>query len=457
MNSDYEKVLIYAWVKKFIDFSILEVYANDNLEPLLHFYNPFHNMYTKNFLCSEKNIFPDKLHDVNGYSMNVPLCNFYPYMYVKLDENGNPSSEMVTAVHADILTVVERMNFTFNFSFDEKDDSFANYLTKSMRKLMNNEVNLIPIAASISFIQQMSKSSSVLTIEFIEASDLRAAVSILIMNKLYVPEEIVVYLFIIPACIVSYCLIIIYLKMCKERWEMFYALRLLFGIPIYTHPQTLVDRIIFTSIVLLSMQYSVKFYSTFLNTEMVYNEIPLNTLEEIDESGLDVYINRVYYNHVVASHNVHIQNMKPRMHAVDDISTCIEKLITGGNASVCVTMSSFTRYYANRYVNAKGKPIMKAVGAVFYEDRAAFVIEKASPYYEKFRRILQAIQEAGIGKLLKKRQTPITVPDITNARKGIFTDNIFLVQLVFVLSVGYTISFISLLIEMIVKFCQRSW
>ena len=129
--------------------------------------------------------------------------------------------------------------------------------------------------------------------------------------------EVVVYLFITPACIACYCLIINYLKICKERWKIFYVLRFLFGnigIPIYTHPRALVDKLIFTSIVLLSIQYSVKFYSSFLNVEMVQNEIPPNTLEEI-------------INHVFASDNVlHIQNMKPQTHVVDDISTCVENV-----------------------------------------------------------------------------------------------------------------------------------
>ena len=49
----------------------------------------------------------------------------------KSDENGNPTSEIVTAVNADVLTVVERMNFTFNFSFEEKNNYFADYFTKS--------------------------------------------------------------------------------------------------------------------------------------------------------------------------------------------------------------------------------------------------------------------------------------------------------------------------------------
>ena len=385
--------------------------------------------------------------------MNIPLCNFYPFMYVKTDEDGKPTSDMVTAVNADILTVVERMNFSFNFIF-ETHQNFRDYYNKSIRMLAYNEANLIPIAVPICLIEQTPNSSSILTLEFDQASNLVGIVPIIFQDKLYFPSGIVLYLCAIPACIVFYCLVVNCLKIYKKSWKIFNVLKLLFGIPIHARPHASVDRITFAIIVLFSIPYSVKFYSTFLNIEMVHEEIPLNTLKDIDESGLDLSVNSVYWDYVFGTDNVYIRNMERRTRKLGDIASCVDDL-AHGHPSVCITVTSFANYYAERYVNAKGKPIMKVVKAVFYLDKGMYAIEQASPYYGKIKMILMAIQEAGISKRLKKRQTPKTVFSNMNVKSGNFVDNVFLAQLVSVLGAGYATSLIAFLIEMITQIIRE--
>ena len=64
-DDDYKQILVYAWMKKFLDFSILEIHQNKSLRPLLHFYNPFYDQHKRKYLNSQIAIFPEKLHNAN--------------------------------------------------------------------------------------------------------------------------------------------------------------------------------------------------------------------------------------------------------------------------------------------------------------------------------------------------------------------------------------------------------
>lgn len=105
----FEPLLLQAWHYKFLDFTILET-RNFN-DSIVHHYNPFTN-HTKTELFTEgTNLFPDKLHDMNGYPLKTMFLHEPPTLYLQ----QNASGHILTINSTDywvVKTVSKAINFT---------------------------------------------------------------------------------------------------------------------------------------------------------------------------------------------------------------------------------------------------------------------------------------------------------------------------------------------------------
>lgn len=93
-ENEIESILKDGWSKKFIDFSVIEVDLNKNLSTslstIIYDNSPFDERITKRFFISHNiPIFSNKLKDVNGYPMKLPIVHHPPYMELKQHQDGS--------------------------------------------------------------------------------------------------------------------------------------------------------------------------------------------------------------------------------------------------------------------------------------------------------------------------------------------------------------------------------
>lgn len=90
LPEDVVKIMFeHAWLNKFLDFSLIREYFNDTLnenECVLQYYNPFYKSTTKITFATHVRLFPDKLHNVNGYEFEAAIISIDAYSNVVRNE-----------------------------------------------------------------------------------------------------------------------------------------------------------------------------------------------------------------------------------------------------------------------------------------------------------------------------------------------------------------------------------
>lgn len=103
---------------------------------------------------------------------------------------------------------------------------------------------------------------------------------------------------------------------------------------------------------------------------------------------------------------------------------------------------------AKQYVKTDGTPTTKVARPILYDDMAAFGYARTSPFSAKFDGIIQRIVESGISDSWSEAQNYTIKPeDFANHRA--IRENVFLQQLYVLLTVGYSLAVIVLVVEIV--------
>ena len=80
LTESLKNILFYTWTVKFTDFTILNIGITDDFE--FYYYNPFNSTY----VTSKTNVFPDKLQNMNNYTLKLPV---YDLLRVIIKQRNN--------------------------------------------------------------------------------------------------------------------------------------------------------------------------------------------------------------------------------------------------------------------------------------------------------------------------------------------------------------------------------
>lgn len=106
------------------------------------------------------------------------------------------------------------------------------------------------------------------------------------------------------------------------------------------------------------------------------------------------------------------------------------------------------------FINEDGSATSKVARPSLYDDMAAFAFERASPFARRFDELVQRIVESGISDSWDYAQQYTVKPADFETPTPI-GENIFLMQLCAVLSVGYGLACLSLMAELACKRYRR--
>lgn len=133
-----QQMLVSAWTLKFLDFSILRI---GGIKTEIFFYNPFNFTFYFNYFESTEAIFPDKLSNMNGYSINVAIYNKPPKMKLWKNYKTN-KTKVISEDFFYIQTLSRKLNFSMTLDIQDTVNNIPGFSSRMMHKLENNEISM---------------------------------------------------------------------------------------------------------------------------------------------------------------------------------------------------------------------------------------------------------------------------------------------------------------------------
>ena len=396
-NTYIRSVFKYAWAKKFLDFSILDVnadhHATINTIPLLHYYNPFYGIFHREYFNSNFLIFPDKLYDGNGNSLKVPIFHFSPYLEVKM--NNDSIIEKITGSYYELMPIIaKRINFYLEYIFEVENGTLSSILDDT--NLQNSHLNMMPIPFPRSLQSSLTESSYLALDSGFIYEDVVVLVPVIEIGNINISLKIFQFIFIVPFITGCFSRLLHFLKIKCEKLMTFNVLQVLLSVSLHNPPKKLVGRIIYFCIIILSIQYARDFYSDLIDN-LVNDEVTFNSFDDIIDYPLQPYVDRLLMERAFVDEDQFLGYVKKKSIPVEDVGECAD-LLQVNKTMACIAMRLRARVFTKRYLNKNRSPIMMIAKPVILSERWAYLFEKSSPYIDKFYDLLQRLFEFGVFK-----------------------------------------------------------
>lgn len=432
---EVKRIMQYAWSLKFLDLSIIKIETTNRVASLN--YNPFSETYSASYLETVPDVFPDKLINVNAYPLKLPIFHAPPFVIIR--NKSNEKIEIAGRVYIHIETVCKKLNFQLPVMV-KTYNNFTSILQNSFMELENNDIDLIPIPFLINAFLHGKK---LILSDHYSNSHMATVARIIPISKIHYSSGILIYIFSFPLVIISLFILMYLIKFRLKEWGMLHIFQILVGISI-RQPRQIRERIIFFTMVILSMNYSTILFSKLTNIKLMYDERHIHTLEDIYKSKMSVFT----IHSATDYDDVGIKRLFSSSIKVQNNEECINIVIKTNNA-ICIIPFTAAKYYARNYLNDNGMPVVKVAKLSFGFDYATVPYGKASPYVEKFDKIIQYIFESGMPFVWKypaiKRRAQIHEMYQTLSIIGDCLSE----ELVIILSVGYSLSILVFMHELI--------
>ena len=443
-NDNYlKKILQLTWRKKFLDFSVIEVKVN-NSPPVLHYYNPFYDTFSKFNLTTEVKIFPNKLQNVNGYSFRMLAFHHPPEMnFTKKNLNGKIENIIYYPL---ILIAIKIMNFTTTFIADSYDELHLASGIQSIKKhFKNDDVNALLFPAPITF--KISNTIS-MPIEYLFAS-YSVIVPVISISKFSILVQIFTLIMLVTFIALVNTFILRLFKIKSHLLQPLNIAEVLLGMSLEKKPNKLWEQIIFSSNTIIYGSYFALFYSMIVGTNYDSKEIAFDTFEEIDEYKLQPYINNGTFRQIFSDVDEgSLANIKAKTIQMDKALKC-RNIAEETLDFVCIVYHANIRF-GQILVDGRSRVSTLEIGT----QSMTYILERSSPYVNKLQYVFRKIYESGIWQCspgLKEFTIGHTLPIRSEPKMK----NILLTEMLIFYWIGLIISCIILFMELIVDWFKK--
>lgn len=246
--------------------------------------------------------------------------------------------------------------------------------------------------------------------------------------------------------------------------EMF---QILFGVPVTRRPRKTMERIVFTFLLFVSAIYSSNIYIALTHISLQANgELEFQTFEDLEKSGLTPMMSSFVYNRTYHNAEGTLMHLKRKtILQAGGMHVCPFMAATRKNIT-CIMMYEEAKAWVRRLSLRSGGKV-KITRPYFWSDSTGFLLGLASPYRARINEILGIVQSSGLlEKLYDGQITNIfndPNDDTPEEKAGLDAkENMKTLrqQLLTISVVGYTLSLITLVAEIIVhqalKFKHRN-
>ena len=459
-KTDVKDFFEYIWTLQFLEVFILKMNRNDDasdnpfttsqqdmraVDPLKISYNPFTKVMNEEQLSSESQLFPDKVNDVHGYPLKIPVYNDPPYLTVMKNKNRD-----VIAVGGKYHKYFEPFFQTINSSVHYIYFHATTYKEKNTVFLLleNNIINAMTIPNIIGAFNKgnLIRSRPFATTKFV------IVVPYLTNSEMHVPLSALIVLFIFPVIVISFTIIARILKFPRKTWDSIKIFQVLVGVALHQQPRKFTERVVLLALISLSMEYTTDFVAKLTGIKFLKTELSYDSFEDLYESQLPIYAGDFFTESFCKNFDNSIKKVLARAKKVKNIYECYYANLNN-KPSICVAFHMQAITAVEKFRGADGEPIMKMTGLSLLEDFKAFPFEKASPFARKFDVILQRLVEAGIPNTWDYFRKNIT---FQKRKKDGTNKTGFAMQLAVLLGAGLLMSITAFMVEFICRYVKRT-
>ena len=387
-------ILNYAWHKNFLDVTVLQIVHGKLLDtPKLYVYNynPFNNNLNKQTWHKAIDIFPDKICNMHKHDIKVASYDFAPYQ--NIISNPNDSIKRIDGFDFALLkSTSEKLNFIINPMLIIKSENMSNLVKNSYEALENESVDMLSNPLTHSLFNYKKNINNGM---FLRPFDYIAVVPILVYHQsslfstfeLYTAYVISVWLFI--------NMMIMLFKFNRYYWKANYIIRILFNYSLPKSPKRSSERVFFIFLTWLSFTQVNMWYNTLLDEAIIIEKTVFNTLEDIDNSNLPIYVNSINTQRFFQDNTTISNNLRSKSIIVHNMDKCFDILQKNHNV-ICTGPRALAKIAINKYKDIDGSFTMKIAEPIFISHSLTHFYESTSPYVESFDEIFQRLIESGI-------------------------------------------------------------
>lgn len=421
LEDEVKKLLEYAWSKKFLDFTVLKM--NDNSSGIFD-YNPFRESYNFQNLLEAKEMFPDKIKDVNKYPLTMPMFDAKPQLVVE-HEDGKTYKIRGKSWNW-VKIIMSHFNFSPDLIVESNDNSFKAFNVHFVN-LEESKYRLIPLAFMINPFYNDRK---FIIGNTVFENKVSVMVPVIKKFRIHFTTDILMFIVSFPLILLIFFGLKCVLKLDSGTWSNLYVYQIFIGLSA-RKPNKLAERVIFLLLAGLSIVYANVFLTAVGDMKMVNYEQSFGTYQDLVDSKMKMY--------TLIPANPHDTNeVKSFLSRAEQVTTgeeCADKLIETRSAA-CVLPYIKARSLVKKNLDAEGVPIMKLDGPTYFHQYAAFAYEKASPFADKFDKLVQLIKESGIMKI-QNDQEDVQIHSDARTSQAELEEDTLVQQLLSILFVGY--------------------
>ena len=387
-------ILKYAWQKNFLDVTILQIIYEKLLKtPKLYVYNynPFNNSLNKWAWHKAIDIFPDKICNMYKHNIKAAAHNITPYQNIITNSNG--SIIKIDGFDFELLRYLsKKLNLIINPVIDINIDSFEIFVKISNKALENGDIDMLsnPLTRSI-FNYKRNINSGM----FLRHMDYIAVVPILVNRQSSLISTYVLYIAYLASAQIFINMIIMLFKFNRYYWKVNYIFRILFNCPLPKSPRKSSEKVFFIFLIWLSFTQVNMWYNTLLDKAIIIEKYAFNTLEDIDNSNLSIYVNSINSQRFFQDNTTISNSLRSKSITVLKMGECFDILQKNRNV-ICTETKARAKIAINKYKEIDGRFTMRMAEPIFLSHPMTHFYESTSPYVEKFNQISQCIIESGI-------------------------------------------------------------
>ena len=478
-SSVYKRLLRFAWSRKFLDFTVLTLSQKLNTKGLfweniqeyiatLHYFNPFTKLNSNKRFSNKTTLFPDKTLSLNGFNMKAHLFENKPVVGIRVNPLKGPIETFGN--EARLTEVIsQKMNFSITYVIHSRSDNWG----KSDCNIEETTGLMKSITHSWSqFVINHGPSIPSCKIQIVEITESTGFMHISAVAPIFLSKTLSVSTTMQSAYMLFFTVLIVAtlwataraLKLDVLFWTPANILTLMIGMDVTHSSEKISDRILLSFSLLAFSIYSSYIYvmvtDILLKTETL-NEI--NTLQDLLESGLTPMMKKSVFFAVNQSDNKITQALLKKSVFIHNNEECFDLLLNYRNVTCFITESLAKATIGNKR-NSNGVPITIIVKEYLNTFVKGIVMEPNSPYVDRFSQLLSWIYPTGLNDKWSMEKwtydsvelsTYTLTPEHNPLMEDIEESETLNLKLAIILFVGFTISTIVFISELLIDYLKR--
>ena len=435
-------VLKFSWQRKFLDISIINLNTdNTTVNPEVFSYDPFVDIYNhrQHWLISD--VFPDKFKNLHGYILKSPFIDVPPYMMIETVNN-------ITRYYGVGYSLIEFLASVLQFKMNVTAKS---YLVEATIQLSNfNSIHLLPMPCMVleSTTRKSLEIGQVFTFErFCGLITIKKDIHIKLSLKTFLSFSCSISLVFLFVFIAKY-----FFKLKYLYW--FENFGLLLGQPVTVQLLSTIHKIMYVSVVALSMTYAPNLIGQLMNSIITYSDKNIVSYQDVVTANLQPYVYKGLFALLYNESDKYFDIIKSKTILLNDSSSCFSLLRDGKDDAICFTTKRIAKWFLNENVKMYGNPLAEITNIEFPLLAEALLFEEGSPFVDKFNTIILRMKQS----LLTAAWSFKYETKLINNRKlwNEVKNEINPVQLIIMYFIGCCASFIVFAVEVLITYCKVS-